>query len=117
MPKQLYRSDRSGDLELFDSPPASGWTFVGVVSSAATGDVTKLIEKQDQLAERERRQHDNLLKTRNALDEIAGALDSYVATPQSIVAAAAKARRPMDLDPIEAPSQETKAKKLGDAEF
>ena len=119
MPQHLFRSNRSGDLELFDdnNPPGKEWTLVGAISPARAADVNQLLKQQDKLAERERRQHENLLRTRGQLDELAGELDSYIATPQSIMAAAAKARRPMDADPIDAPSQASKAVKLDPDEF
>jgi hypothetical protein len=101
---KLYRAAKFGDLELFDQDPGAGWTYVGTIDPSIRADVGHLIEKQSQLAERERHQHKDLLKTRNALDEIAGELDAYVATPERILAAVAKARRPADADPVEPPS-------------
>ncbi len=80
------------------------------------GDVGELIEKQGQLAERERRQHGQLLKTRDQLDPLAGELDSFVATPARIIAAVARAGRPADADPVTAPPQK-QGIKLSPEEF
>ena len=111
MSQKLYRSTR-GDLELFSSNPGSGWELIGTVSPAATAEVGQLLERQDKLAAEERRLHTSLLKKRDQLDELAGELDAFVATPARVLAAMEKARRPCDADPVEPPPPPKQGTKL-----
>jgi hypothetical protein len=114
---KLYRAHKFGDLELFDHDPGAGWTYVGTIDPSIRADVNHLIEKQSQLAERERHQHADLVKTRDRLDQLAGELDAYIATPEKILAAVAKARRPCDADPVEPPPPPKQGAKLSGDEL
>ena len=91
-------------------------------SSRARTQREQLLEKQQQLAQRERRQHGQLLKTRDTLDSLAYKLDvlealapydptNYVATPEKILAAKMRAEGKLSV-PFEAPSQAQTGAKL-----
>jgi hypothetical protein len=61
-------------------------------SPAFLAELQELRKKQDELARREGRQRRALHDTRSALDEVTGALDSWVATPERMARAVALAR-------------------------
>ena len=124
----LYRSERTGDLELFEVAPgpSSGWKLIGAVTGVGAGDREQLLQKQEQLAQRERRQHGQLLKTRNTLDELACKLDllaevapydpnNYIATAEKILAAKMRAEGRLPV-PFDAPPQPQPGVKLTAAE-
>ena len=122
MSQRLYRSERTNDLELFDVDPGpgSGWKLVGVVTGTEARE--PLLQQQQQLAQRERKQHGQLLKTRNTLDELACKLDvlealapydpaNYAATPEKILAAKMRAEGKLAI-PCEPPPPPKEGVKL-----
>ena len=129
MSHRLYRSTKTGDLEMFSSDPGagSGWQLIGDVSAIGGAERQQLLDQQTQLAARERRQHGQLLQTRNTLDELANKLDvldalapydptNFAATPEKILAAKLRAEGKLPV-PCEPPPQESKAVKLTNEEF